>query len=122
MKIPDSLLPLLAAIGGIGATGCWVLTQADGAITSQQGPVVTLIQAGCIAVFCGASFISAQLTTKGQSRSVMVQRALFLMGVSGVVAVLFFGFVSLGRIFLFGPLPTVLLAVFALMVLSSRFR
>ncbi len=55
-----------------------------------------------------------------ESAIVKVRRTLFLTGVSGTIAVLFFAILSWGRIFLFGPVPTVLLAVFLLMALSSR--
>lgn len=78
------------------------------------------ILVGCIALFSGASLSSAVIGTKGQSVIVKFRRTLFLMGVSGTVTVLFFALTSWGRIFLFGPAPTVLLVVFAFMALSSR--
>jgi hypothetical protein len=117
MPIRNFLLLALTTLGGIGAFGCWVLIQADSAITPQQGPTVILILVGCIALFGGASFISAAASTSGQGAIVRVRRTLFLMGVSGAIAVLFFAIVSRGRIFLFGPVPTVLLAVFILVAL-----
>ena len=120
MPIRNFLLLVLATLGGIGAFGCWVLTQADAAITPQEGPSVILVLVGCIALFGGASFISASVNTRGQSAIVKVRRTFFLTGVCGAIAVLFFALISWGRIFLFGPVPTVLLAVFVLMALSSR--
>ena len=111
------LLLVLATLAGIGAFG---LTQADAAITAKEGPTVILIMVGCIALFGGASFISASASTRGQSTIVKVRRTLFLIGVCGAIAVLFFAIISGGRIFQFGVVPTVLLAFFVLMALSSR--
>jgi hypothetical protein len=120
MLIRNFLLLVLATLGGVGAFGCWVLTQADAAISPKEGPTVILIVVGCIAIFGGASFISASLSARGQSAIVKVRRTMFLMGVCGAIVVLFFALVSWGRIFMFGPVPTVLLTFFVLMALSSR--
>ena len=122
MPIRNFLLLVVATLSGVGAFGCWVLTQADAAITPQQGPFVAFVMVGCILVFGGASFASAHISTREQSAIVTVRRTLFLTGVCGAVAILFFAVVSWGRIFLFGPVPAVLLAVFLLLALFSRLR
>ncbi len=54
---------------------------------------------------------SAFLTNRGRGVRAIVAKTLFLMGLCGVLVVLFFVATSVGRIFLFGPLPSVVLLV-----------
>lgn len=111
MKILHGVLFAVALVCGIAAMGCWVLTQADAAITKEEGPTTILIMRLSSVLFVLVHATSVFLSNQGQGASAIIARALFLMGLCGVLVVLVFVATSVGRIFLFGPLPTVLLLV-----------
>jgi len=109
MKIIHRMLFAVALICGIASMGCWVLTQADAAITKEEGPATILIMRLSFALFVLLHATSAFLSNKRGGASAILTRTLFLMGLCGVLVVLLFVATSVGRIFLFGPLPAVLL-------------
>lgn len=111
MRILHTALFIVALICGTAAMGCWILTQADATITKEQGPITILIMSLSSALFVLALAISALLANKGMGIRTIVAKTLFLMGLCGVLVVLFFVATSVGRIFLFGPLPSLLLLV-----------
>jgi hypothetical protein len=111
MKILRGILFAVALICGIAAMGCWVLTQSDAAIPRGQGPLTTLIMSLSSVLFALLHATSAFLSDKGKGVRAIIFSTIYLMGVCGVLVVLFFVMTSVGRIFLFGPLPTVLLVV-----------
>ncbi len=111
MKLIHRALFTVALLCGITALGCWVLTQGDAAITKEEVPMTLLIMSLSSVLFVLLHATSEFLANKGKGVRAIVARMLFLMGLCGVVVVLFFVATSVGRIFLFGPLPTVLLLV-----------
>jgi len=111
MKILHGILFAVALICGIAAMGCWVLTQSDAAITKEQGPMTILIMSLSSVLFVLVLATSAFLSHKGRGGRTTIIRTLYQMGLCGALVVLFFAATSVGRIFLFGPLPTVLLLV-----------
>jgi hypothetical protein len=111
MKILHGILFAVALVCGIAAMGCWVLTQADAAITKEEVPATILIMRLSSVLFVSLHATSAFLSNRGQGANAIITRTLFLMGLCGVLVVLIFVATSIGRIFLFGPLPTVLLLV-----------
>ena len=121
MSIRGFLLCILGTFGGICAIGCWLLTQSDAAFTPQEGPTVLVIFVSGVLLFFGALLVSARSTAKKQGTHAVVRRMIFLVGVCGTVAVLFFVVKSWGKIFLFGPVPAVLLSVFVLLALLPLF-
>jgi fucose 4-O-acetylase-like acetyltransferase len=108
MKLIHRALFAVALLCGITAMGSWVLTQGDAAITKEEVPMILLIMSLSSVLFVLLHATSAFLANKGKGVRAIVTRTLFLMGLCGVVVVLFFVATSVGRIFLFGPLPTVL--------------
>lgn len=121
MSIRDFLLCVLGTFGGICAMGCWVLTQSDAAYTPQERPTVLAIFVSGVLLFFGMLLVPARSETKKQGTHDFVRRMIFLVGVCGTVTVLFFVATSWGKIFLFGPVPTVLLSVFVLLALLALF-
>jgi hypothetical protein len=111
MKIFHRILFAIALVCGIAAMGCWVLTQADAAITKEEGPATVLIMRLSSVLFVLLHATSAVLSNREQGASAIITRTLFLMGLCGVLVILLFVATSVGRIFLFGPRPTVLLLV-----------
>jgi hypothetical protein len=109
MKILHRILFAIALVCGIAAMGCWVLTQADAAITKEEGPATVLIMSLSSVLFVLLHATSAILSNREQGASAIITRTLFLMGLCGVLVILLFVATSVGRIFLFGPLPTALL-------------
>lgn len=109
MRILHGIMFAVALVCGIAAMGCWVLTQADAAITKEQRPMTIFIMSLSSVLFVLVHATSAFLSNKGTGVRTIITRTLFLMGLCGVLVVLFFVAVSVGRIFLFGPLPAVLL-------------
>jgi peptidoglycan/LPS O-acetylase OafA/YrhL len=122
MSIRNYLLFVVAILSGVGALGCWVLTQADAAITPKEGPIVVLLMVGCILLFGMTLFLSAFFATRGRGTLAVIRRTMFLVGLVGIVVLFFFVVTSWGRIFFFGPTPTVLLAIFVLLALVFRPR
>jgi hypothetical protein len=111
MKILHRILFAVALVCGIAAMGCWVLTQGDAAITKAEVPMTLVIMSLSSVLFVLLYATSAFSANKGKGVRAIVTRTLFLMGLCRVLVVLFFVAFSFGRIFLLGPLPTVLLLV-----------
>jgi uncharacterized membrane protein len=110
----------IGTLGGAAAFGCWLLGQSDAAYTPKEGPTVFLVLVGGIVVFIGMMYLSAYSAEDSHETSAVVKRMLFLMGVCGAIAVFFFIVVSFGMVFLFSPLPAILLAVFVLLALLFK--
>lgn len=102
--------------------GCWVLTQADAAITKEEGRLTVLIMVFSLAFFALTLGTSAFLAKRAQGFHAIVRRMLFLVGLFGSLVVLFFVATSRGKIFLFSPLPSILLSLFVLSALFFRPR
>ena len=98
--------------------GCWLLTEADAAITPKEGPAVVLI--GCAAGLfsVGILLLTAFLQDKNAGTLAVTNRSLFFSGCCGVLVDLFFVFTSRGTILQFGPVPGVLSGVFVLLILA----
>ena len=111
-----------ALISGMVAMGCWILTQADAAITKGEAPSVFLLMVvtsvGFVFLLAGAAF----LRYRALGIYSVAARTLFLVGNCGILVLLFFAATSRGRIFRFGPLPLALLITFASLSLLFRHR
>jgi hypothetical protein len=120
MKILYAILFAVGLACGVTAMGCWVLTQADAGITKAEGPMTIFVMSLASVTFVLVHAASAILAKKREGARAVLSRMLFLMGFCGVLVVLFFVATSVGRIFLFGPLPTALLLVSISCVLAFR--
>ena len=120
MSVRDLLLCGLGTFGCICAMGCWLLTESDAGFTPQEAPTVLLMFVTGVLLFGGTLFVSARSAEKQRGTHAVVRRMIFLVGVCGTVAVLFFVVRSWGKIFLFGPIPAVLLSIFVLLALFFR--
>jgi hypothetical protein len=110
----------LGTLGGITSFGCWMLTQTDAAFTPKEGPEVLLVFVIGILVFFGMQYIAARSLDETKDFGARVRRTLFLIGTCGAIAVLFFVVISFGMIFLFGPVPVVLLIAFGILAIAFR--
>jgi hypothetical protein len=122
MSIRNFMLFAVATLSGIGAMGCWVLTQADAAITLHRGSTVLLVMISCVLLFGTALSVSAFAATRRHGARAFISRTMFLVGLFGTITLLFFVVSSWGKIFFFGPIPTVLLSAFLLLALFFRPR
>jgi uncharacterized membrane protein len=104
----------------IAAMGCWLLTHADAAITREQVPTTIFVERLSAVLFVLINAASTWLSHKRAWGFAVLKKALYLMGLRGVLVVLFYVATSVGKIFLFGHLPTVLLLVSIACVLLFR--
>ena len=122
MKFLHSGLFAIALVCGIAAMGCWVLTQADAGISKEQGPVIILIVCLSSILFLLPLALSAYLRNKMEGTRSIAVRTVFLVGVCGILVVLFFVVTSRGLIFKFGPFSYILLGAFVCFAVVSRIK
>ena len=118
-KLIRQLLYLTAVLCGIAAMGCWVLTRSDAAFAKEQGPATLGLMMGSICVLLLAIAVSAYCARRKGGSPCILREALFLTGVCGFFALLYFVVVSRGALFGFGAFPFVLL--FATVTLAALF-
>jgi Ca2+/Na+ antiporter len=101
----------VAVFCGGAAMGCWLLTQADAAITPQEGPrtVATLLGSSLafLTTLAGSSFLGH----RKQGIRAVLRSTVFLVGTCGLCVLVFFVVTSRGLIFKFGALPFFVLLV-----------
>jgi hypothetical protein len=120
MKILQAGLFIVALVCGIAAMGCWIFTQSDAGIPRQEGPLILVIMCLSSVFFVTSLAASAFLQNRMEGARSVARRALFLVGICGILVLLFFIVSSRAMIFKFGPLPSVLLGTFIGLALFFR--
>jgi hypothetical protein len=112
------VLFLIAIFSGGAAMGCWLLTQSDAGVAPNEGAVIVATLFCSPIAFLAALVGSSFLANRKQGLPTVLRSTLFLIGVCGLCVLAFFVVSSRGAIFLFGPLPSIVLLISLLCVTS----
>ena len=114
MTVLQIALFIGGCISGTVSMGSWLLTQTDAGITKEEAPVNLFVMCLTLLLFVFLLSTISLLQCRRRGLRSVLARAMFLVGTSGILVVLFFTVTSKGLVFKFGPLPALLLVTFGL--------
>jgi hypothetical protein len=108
---------LLSIAGSFLAMGVCFATQSDAAFTGKDVPQMLLIFSSAVAASLAGPITWATLQHRKNGTRAIVSRAVFLFGLSALIAMVIWTLFTRGVVFGFGPMPLFFLLVPAALVL-----